>query len=361
MAGMATQEAAEQRFDLTGYLRDCRELVIEQLLALVPDDARYRTILYQPMLDYPLRAAKALRPAICIATCRALGGGLAECLPSAAVLELYHNAFLIHDDVEDGSEKRRDQVTLHELHGIPIAVNVGDAMLALALEPLLDNARVIGLGKALRILRTVSRMARESAEGQAIELDWIRSGRWELGDDDYLEMVHKKTSWYTFITPMLMGGIIAGQSDHRLAALERFAALLGPAFQIQDDVLNLRADEGGYGKEFAGDLWEGKRTLILTHLLRSLPERERTRAVSVLGKPRPSVKRPAAEAKSESEVAWLFEQIVGRGSLDYAERAAHARARAAALALDEVETWMVPSVHTRFLRGLVEFVVQRNW
>ena len=90
-------------------------------------------------MEYPLREAKGLRPALCIATCRALGGSLEAVLPSAAVLELYHNAFLIHDDVEDGSERRRGMPTLHRDHGAPIAINVGDAMLGLALSPLLDN------------------------------------------------------------------------------------------------------------------------------------------------------------------------------------------------------------------------------
>ena len=86
-------------------------------------------MLFNLMLDYPLRDAKALRPALCIATCRALGGQLEEVLPSAAVLEFFHNAFLIHDDIEDQSELRRGAPTLHYAHGVPIAVNVGDAML----------------------------------------------------------------------------------------------------------------------------------------------------------------------------------------------------------------------------------------
>src|SRR6185503_211786 len=128
------------------------------------------SILYDLVMDYPLRPAKALRPSLCIATCRALGGMLEAVLPSAAVLELYHNAFLIHDDIEDDSVKRRGGDTLHLAYGVPIAINVGDTMLAMALDPLLDNMRLVGMGKALRVLRTVSRMARESAEGQAIEL-----------------------------------------------------------------------------------------------------------------------------------------------------------------------------------------------
>src|SRR5437870_2044776 len=282
---MGTLEDSE----LSGYLATCREYVLQEIHAIVPSDARYRPILYDLMLDYPLRDAKALRPALCVATCRALGGRLEAVLRSAAVLEFYHNAFLIHDDVEDGSEKRRDLPTLHHQHGAPIAINVGDAMLALALRPLLDNMHSLGLGKALRVLEAVARMARESAEGQAIELDWVRRRRWDLSDADYVRMVYKKTAWYTFVAPMLIGGIIAGAPASRLTALRKFAASLGVAFQIQDDVLNLIAAETLYGKEIGGDLWEGKHTLILLHAMRCASAEEQQRAGQVLGKPRPAI------------------------------------------------------------------------
>src|SRR5436190_1626412 len=85
---------------LDRYLGVCRRLVLDEIRTIVPRDARCGPILYDLMLDYPLRSAKAVRPALCIATCRALGGRLESVLRSAAVLEFYHNAFLIHDDVE---------------------------------------------------------------------------------------------------------------------------------------------------------------------------------------------------------------------------------------------------------------------
>src|SRR5262249_23215205 len=112
--------------DMLSYLGECRDLVLEEIGEILPTTEPYRTVLLELMLAYPRRQAKALRPALCIATCRALGGHLDSVLRSAAVLELYHNAFLIHDDVEDGSESRRDRPTLHRQHGVPIAVNVGD-------------------------------------------------------------------------------------------------------------------------------------------------------------------------------------------------------------------------------------------
>jgi geranylgeranyl diphosphate synthase type II len=193
------------------YLDTHRQLVIDRIADFLPSDRAFRPILYDLMLEYPLREAKGLRPALCIATCCALGGQLEAVLPSAAVLELFHNAFLIHDDIEDQSESRRGAPTLHRDHGTGVAINVGDAMFALALSPLLENVRFIGLGPALRVLETVARMCRETVEGQALELDWIRTSRWDLEDDDYFGMVEKKTGWYTFIGPVSTALPASGQ------------------------------------------------------------------------------------------------------------------------------------------------------
>lgn len=341
------------------YLGECRALALAELGRVVPAGGRYGPMLYDLMLDYPRRASKGLRPALCIAACRALGGAIEPVLQSAAVLELYHNAFLIHDDVEDGSELRRDGPTLHRTHGVPVAVNVGDAMLALALEPLLDNMASVGLGKAIRILRLVARMARESAEGQALELDWMRRQRWDLADADYVRMVYKKTSWYTFVAPVLIGAVVAGAAPDRLHVLRRFAALLGIAFQIQDDVLNLVGEEAAYGKEIAGDLWEGKRTLLVAETLRAAGPAERARIQAILVKRRPAPGEEEPGAKTEAEIRWLAERVrrgpaVGHARAVAARYAGEARRQLARAA------WLAPSVHRDFLEGLVDFVVERS-
>lgn len=381
--------------ELLGYMNSCRSLVQEELARMVPSDRSVGPILYDLMLEYPLREAKALRPAVAIAVCRALGGPLEGVLKSATVLELYHNAFLIHDDVEDGSELRRDAPTLHQRHGVPVAVNVGDAMLALALKPLLENTHDLGLGKALRIMQAISVMARESAEGQAVELDWIRTHFWNLHDRDYLRMVHKKTSWYTFITPTVIGGIVGGCSAGELTQLRLFATALGTAFQIQDDVLNLTADEHKYGKERHGDLWEGKRTLILMHALRAALPEERERALEILTLRRPPQARQQgveehlellerlrrygqlsetahkqltnsaigmreSRYKTEADIEFLVELIERHHSVEYARRAARRRALKARSRLNLTGEWVRPSEHVSFLHGLVDFVVERD-
>lgn len=336
---------------LKTYLDECRQLILDEIQDIIPDN-RYRPILYDLMLEYPLRLGKAFRPSLCIATCRALGGRLQDILRTAAVLELYHNAFLIHDDLEDGSLMRRGSPTLHEDYGVPIAVNVGDAIFALCLGPLLENMQRIGMGKSLRVLETIARMARESVEGQAIELDWVRYRRWQVRDRDYALMAYKKTCWYTFITPMLLGGIVVGLPERNLAILRKYGAYVGLAFQIQDDVLNLVADEGRYGKEIGGDLWEGKHTLILVHMIRSLNAAERRRAYAILETPRPE--------KTPADVAVLYEYIHSYGSIQYAQEVAGSLARKAMQVFERSADWMPASHHRDFLLNMAEYVITRD-
>jgi geranylgeranyl diphosphate synthase, type II len=336
---------------LESYLDDCRSLVNQELHRIIPNN-RYRTVLYDLMLDYPLRHGKAFRPSLCIATCRALGGRIQDVLPTAAVIELFHNAFLVHDDLEDGSLMRRGAPTLHRQYGVPIAVNVGDGMHALCLQPLLDNMQLLGLGNALRILELVARMARESVEGQAIELDWVRQGCWTASDHDYCRMTYKKTCWYTFITPIQIGAVVSGASAAQLGVLRRFATFMGVAFQIQDDVLNLAAEERRYGKEIGGDLWEGKHTVMLLHMMRAASPTERELAELVLRRPR--------QEKTVADVEVLMSLIHRYGSIDYAKDLSQRLAGKAAGIFQDAYPWMPASVHRDFLFGMAEHVVTRD-
>jgi geranylgeranyl diphosphate synthase type II len=371
-------------------MADCRHLVTDEICRLFDHRGHEDDGLYRLILDYPLREGKALRPTLAIAMCRALGGDIEAVLPTAATLELYHNAFLVHDDVEDDSLMRRGGPTLHVEHGVPIAVNVGDAMFCLSLQPLLDNVEVVGLGPALRILQAVARMTRESVEGQAVELEWIRGNRWALDDGNYVAMVVQKTGWYSFIVPLQVGAIAAGAPRDHVAELVDFGRELGVAFQITDDLLNVRADPEEYGKEIGGDLWEGKRTLILLHAVRTARPADRERAVAILSRPRPPSEKVgrvrdlldhlvaleeltaegrtrleqevwggATTAKTMTDVQWLFDLIRRQGSIAHAAGEARRRAEAAAVALDRLE-WIPPSPHRQVLEGLVRYVHERT-
>jgi len=392
-------DASEAKRIIARFLDLIREPVMQGLEDAIPDAGPYASELYEPMLRYPRRRAKLLRPALCIAAAMATGGMLEQALPTAVAIELYHNAFLIHDDVEDRSLQRRGGDTLYRELGMSAAMNVGDGMLALALGPLLENTKVLGLGPALRVLEAMREMAVETAEGQALELDWIRRGVWQLADDDYITMVHKKTGHYTFINPVRLGGLIGGAEPSAAHALDAYATKCGIAFQIADDLLNLQGAEATTGKEWAGDLAEGKRTLILLHALRAATAHERATALEILARPRPEepsanlLRQRAALArlramhdegrlqaeelsdleallateeeegqpdrpKSPEDVAFLFELVRRRGSMEHARRIAVEYSRRARARLEEAA--LPAGQPHEFLEAVAVYAVQRN-
>jgi len=214
------------------YLQACRNEAIRQIEELIPDPAHPA---YRAVMDYPLRAAKGLRPALAIAMCRALGGGLAEVVGTASAFELLHNAFLVHDDIEDGSEMRRHAPTLSAQLGLPLALHTGDTMLAMVIEPLLDNMRLLDLGRAIRVLELFSTIIRRTVEGQALELAWIAEKRWDVTPDAYCEMVTLKTAWYSFAGPLAAGALVAAAPESLVDEVTRFGLDLGDTDQLLFD------------------------------------------------------------------------------------------------------------------------------
>jgi geranylgeranyl diphosphate synthase type II len=308
--------------------------------------------LWAPAADYPARGGRMLRPSLCIATARAFGAAPGDATRSAVAVELLHNAFLVHDDVEDESDTRRGRPTLHALHGVPIAVNVGDALSFLGLQALMDNRDHLGLSLTMRLLEDASRMVRESVEGQAMELGWRRDNALDLTEADYLTMVFKKTCWYTTLFPVRAGALIGTRTERDLDRFLRFGLFLGAAFQIQDDLLNLAGDGARYGKELAGDLWEGKRTLMLIELLRRVPPAERRRLADFLALPR-------AERR-EADVAWIRERMDAHGCLESARRVAHGLAGAARHEFASSFAGARDGRDKRFVGELVTWVLSRN-
>lgn len=310
-----------------------------------------RDAVYRLAADYPLRGGRALRASFCVAAARAFGASVNDAVRSAVSLELLHNAFLIHDDIEDESEERRGKPTLHRLHGVPSALNAGDALVVLGLKPLLGNRAVLGPRIAWRVMEEAERMVSESVEGQATELTWRRENITELSDSDYLRMTLKKTCWYTTIYPSRIGALIGTRDGLNLDRFVRFGFFLGAAFQIQDDILNLVGNHQSYGKELGGDLREGKRTLILIHLLRELSDAERLRVRRLLS--------VARDDKPDVELAWLKDKLFEVDSVTYAQRVAHALAGAAMHEFKVAYAGAAPSRDLSFIEALPHWVLER--
>jgi geranylgeranyl diphosphate synthase, type II len=312
-----------------------------------PDLRRY---LYDLVSDYPRRWGKMMRPSICMAAAQAFGASMETAIPSAVSIELLHNSLLIHDDIEDESDERRGAPTLHRLHGMPLALNAGSALSLMSLYPLLA-ASSLPPGITSRVLQETMRVGQESAEGQALELGWCRDNRLDVVESDYLELVLKKTCWLAAIHPLRIGALLALGETADLDRFVCFGFFLGAAFQIHDDVLNLIGDSKRYGKELAGDLWEGKRTLILIELLRRCSPDERVELEQFFALSR--------RQKSQASVARVLHLMHRYGSIEAARATAGALAGAAQHEFESAFADAAESRHKQFLRELPTWVFER--
>lgn len=261
-----TTEQVDLIRDVEDRLREVAKVVRRSMLDAMPDGEPVRW-LYGPMREYPSRPGKALRPALCLSAGRAFGADSDDLLGIAVAIELLHNAFLVHDDVADGSEMRRGRPTLTATHGMAAALNAGDGLAIVSSQVLRRATRRLDRDLADLVWGEFDTMAMRTLEGQAIELGWQFDDVEDLGPEDYLNLIMLKTCWYTTIHPLRVGAIVGSRGTAELVPLARFGFHFGAAFQIRDDLLNLVGDERTYGKEILGDLYEGKRTLPLVHLL----------------------------------------------------------------------------------------------
>jgi geranylgeranyl diphosphate synthase, type II len=350
----ATLKTADSRITTTVQrtLSTYSELVRSHILALLAT-GEPRRYLYEPLASYPRRGGKGLRPALCIATARAFGGAVEKVLNSAVALELLHNAFLVHDDIEDGSEYRRGSPTLHIEYGIGIAVNVGDAMNAMSVRLLMENRTLLGSDLSWYISAEFEHLARQSVEGQAIELGWIRDNQCQLTDRDYLLMILKKTCWYTAVHPCRIGALIASQASLDLNRFNRFGYFLGAAFQIQDDILNILGDQETYGKEIGDDILEGKRTIILIHLLNNCGAMERERLRLFLEMPRTQ--------RRAQDLSWIRGLMRKRGSIEYAQSCARSLASAALQEFFVAYRDAPESEHKEFIQRIIPYMIERRF
>lgn len=327
------------------------DLILGQLL---PKSSPIREVdlLYKMMRDYPSRQAKGMRPFLCVTTCEAAGGRKGDAILTAACIELFQNWILIHDDIEDGSELRRGEPALHKRYPEALALNAGDALHARMWEALLRNKKSLGTEKTVALLDEFSQMVNQTTEGQHMELGWVNAKRWDLNEKDYYEMCTRKTSWYTVASPCRLGAIIAGASTGVLAQLREFGMALGVAFQIQDDSLNLVGDTKKYGKAKSDDILEGKRTLILLHLLEAAGAGEREKIISIMNKER--------DAKTSSDVSYVLSMI------DKYDAVGYARKRGAELLKEALSTlmgvqWSGDREAVEMLSSFAKFAVEREW
>jgi geranylgeranyl diphosphate synthase type II len=216
---------------------------------------------------------------------------------------------------------------MHVEYGVPIALNAGDALATLCLRPLLDSVDVLGSRMTRAVLREFQCTMERTVEGQAIELGWRVDRVVDLTPLDYLDMVLRKTCAYTTILPLRAGALIGSWGGADLDAVARFGFALGAAFQIQDDVLDVVSDRGSYGKDLYGDVREGKRTLMLIHLVRSASLADRVFVEEFVRSP--------DKRRSDRPVRRVVALMRDYGSIDFATEYAARMAAAARQSFDE--------------------------
>lgn len=331
-------------------LREVAKVIRRSMLDAMPD-GEPSSWLYAPMREYPSRPGKALRPALCLSAGRVFGATFDDMLGIAVAIELLHNAFLVHDDVADGSEMRRGRPTLTATHGIAAALNVGDGIAVVAGQVLRRATRRLDRDLADLVWSEFDTMAMRTLEGQATEVGWQIDNVGDLGPQDYLELIMHKTCWYTTIHPLRVGAIVGSGGTVALGPLVRFGFHFGAAFQIRDDLLNLVGNERLYGKEILGDIYEGKRTLPLMHLMSNATGADVALVRDYLARTRAD--------RSPELVVKIRTLMDDYGSITYAGEYAEGILLVAEEYFEEAFADAEPGPDLEFLRSLVPYVWAR--
>ncbi|MGB1809851.1 MAG: polyprenyl synthetase family protein [Planctomycetota bacterium] len=261
------------------------------------------------------KGGKRIRPLISLWFGAAQGVDRDSSLGVACLTEWLHNAFLIHDDIQDGDAWRRDEPTLWKSYGTATALNAADWLLS-AVYSEISRLSVEDSVRS-RLLLAVSDVHRRTVEGQQLDLGGRADSRFQLSD--YERLVKSKTGRYLALG-MVCAAILAGFEEDRVNSLWRVGDQLGPAFQIQDDLLDL-TPEKGRGGEFGNDIREGKPSILFAHSVQSasLNETERKRLVDIMALPR--------EETSASEVEECIGFFQKAGAIDFAREEAKSRSK----------------------------------
>ena len=225
-------------------------------------------VLYKPALQIMKMKAKRIRPVLLLTACEAFGGDIKEALDTACAIEIYHNFTLVHDDIIDEADIRRNETTVHKAFGINKAILTGDAMLLHAIHLLNKAPR----DKHFALLTTFEKVAAEVIEGEQYDVDFENIPEVSLGE--YQNMIRLKTS-VLLAAALHMGAILGNASAEDRRNIYNFGEKLGLAFQIKDDYLDTFGDQKTFGKRIGGDILQSKKTYLLCLSLSKADEAQR--------------------------------------------------------------------------------------
>jgi octaprenyl-diphosphate synthase len=253
-----------------------------------------------------------IRPALLLLSGVCFGPVTDDHIRVAAMVEMVHNATLLHDDVIDDGTRRRGRPTVNSLWGNESAVLLGDFVLS----------QVFKMGASLEpaTARLVAQTAARVCEGELRQV--MQRHNWQITEAQYIDIITEKSAAF-FSGCCELGAMLGGARPHDVEAMTRFGTCAGIAFQITDDLLDLAGDENTTGKTGRSDLATHKPTLAVIHLLENTGPSERNDVLAML------------DAAAESSGP-LLEMLTRKGSLDYARARAEDYVAQAHAALDGI-------------------------
>lgn len=233
--------------------------------------------LYEP-IEYTLAfGGKRIRPAFTLIACNIYREEIEEALFPALGLEVFHNFTLLHDDLMDAADKRRNKPTVHNKWNANTAILSGDAMMIVAYQ--LIGKTTAGFLK--EVLDLFSRTALEICEGQEYDMEF--ESRTDVSEEEYIEMIRLKTA-VLIACCLKTGALVGGASPVEADYLYQYGINIGLAFQLQDDLLDVYGDSRTFGKNIGGDILCNKKTFLLIQAIKRSNELQKTRLMEWLGK-----------------------------------------------------------------------------
>lgn len=289
---------------------------------------------------------KRVRPCLVLLSGESVGGDPEKLLSAASSVELLHTFTLVHDDIMDKDLGRRGRPTVHALWGEELGIVVGDTLYSSSFQALLDARKTVDDPvKVLDALDVLTQANAQLQEGQIHDVFFEQ--RNDVSVDEYVEMVRKKTG-VLMEASTTVGAILGGGAEEQVDALARYGSNIGIAFQIQDDVLDMVADEKKLGKPVGSDLREGKRSIVILHALAEADDAQREKILAVLGK---------EEEAAEDEVQAVIDLFEEMGAI------AHARDFARTLGEQAKKDLVVidegPAKES--LMALADFIIDREY
>ncbi len=246
----------------------------------------YEMILYHLGLDGSGPSGKRMRPLLGLLAYASITGDFRPALPGAAAVELGHNFSLVHDDIEDSDTERRHRPTLWSIHGIPQAINTGDALFTLsriALHRLTDLG--FSDGRVLRLMRLYDETCLALCEGQYIDI-YTSEHDETMSVELYFDMIGRKTA-ALIAASIEAGAVLATDDDEVIRRYRGFGWALGIAFQLNDDLLGIWGEQQATGKE-PSDLAKHKKTLPVIYALEHAGPTDRARLEALYRRSEPS-------------------------------------------------------------------------